>query len=74
MQRKLTALAFMANYSSAGRTVACVRCKKTALWNSIYCSEACRQEFLSFDTQPVKKTAVERWNGTQWITEYVEVN
>jgi hypothetical protein len=69
----MRAAAFMANYSSAGRKVACVRCKQTARWDSIYCSESCRQEFLRFDTKPAKKTAVERWNGTQWVTEFVEV-
>ena len=55
--------AFMASFSSAGRDVMasfssartfsaapkCCNCQtKAARWNSIYCSDACGREFLTF--------------------------
>ena len=75
-----------ANFSAAGRiaTELCINCnKKPARRDSIYCSDACRNAFLTFPTEPKppKFTVVERWNGQKWIevrlqwngTEYKEI-
>jgi hypothetical protein len=56
----------------------CVNCKtRAARPDSIYCSDACRREFLTFPeyakrtlagrgcTHPT--TVVERWNGAEWL-------
>ena len=49
----IPAAAFMASFSSAGRDIAgpkqCVNCKTNrARWDSIYCSDHCRDAFLHF--------------------------
>ena len=49
----IPAAAFMASFSSAGRITAparlCCNCQtKAARWNSIYCSDTCSREFLTF--------------------------
>jgi hypothetical protein len=50
-KKNITAAAFMATFSSAGRIAnkRCVACKhEPARWDSIYCSDRCRREFLAF--------------------------
>jgi hypothetical protein len=51
-RKGIPAGAFMASFSSAGRIAAprtCCNCQtKAARWNSIYCSDACEREFLTF--------------------------
>ena len=49
-QQGMTAIAFMASFSSAGRDIAgpkaCCNCKlNRARWDSIYCSDSCKQQF-----------------------------
>jgi hypothetical protein len=52
-RKGIPAGAFMASFSSAGRIAApaakCCNCQtQPARWNSIYCSDACGREFLTF--------------------------
>jgi len=51
-RKGIPAGAFMASFSSAGRparAAKCVNCEANpARWNSIYCSDACEREFLTF--------------------------
>lgn len=52
-KKGIPAAAFMAAFSSAGRDIAgpkvCCNCKaKPARWDSIYCSDRCRNMFLNF--------------------------
>jgi len=51
-RKGIPAGAFMASFSSAGRIAEpeyCVNCnKQVARWDSIYCSESCKREFLTF--------------------------
>jgi hypothetical protein len=47
-RKGIPAAAFMASFSSAGRISICVACQtKAAPDNSLYCSDACRREFLT---------------------------
>ena len=51
--RTITAAAFMAAFSSAGRDIAgpklCCACKlNRARWDSIYCSDHCKQQFHNY--------------------------
>ena len=71
-QRKgIPAAAFLATFSSPRHDARqCVNCKvQAARWDSIYCSDACSREFLSFPTEPPKYSVVERWDEQQqkWI-------
>lgn len=48
----ISAVAFMASFSSAGRDIAgpkqCCNCKTNrARWDSIYCSDSCKQRFYA---------------------------
>jgi hypothetical protein len=50
-EKGIPAVAFMAAFSSAGRDIAgpkvCVNCKANrARWDSIYCSEHCKWQFM----------------------------
>lgn len=52
----------------------CVNCNTNpARWDSIYCSEHCRGEFLTF-REPARFTVVERWTGQKWIEVRLEWN
>jgi hypothetical protein len=80
----ISAGAFMASFSSAGRDISCLNCKtRDARPDSIYCSEACRSAFLTFPDKPnpAKFAFVDRWDGQKFVevqltwngSEYVEV-
>jgi hypothetical protein len=50
-RKGIPAAAFMATFSSAGHIAeprTCCNCQTAARWNSIYCSDACEREFLTF--------------------------
>jgi len=50
----------------------CVNCNTTpARWDSIYCSGACKAQFLTF-REPAKFTVVERWDGQKFIEVRLE--
>jgi hypothetical protein len=75
-KKGISAAAFMACFSSAGRDIAgpkvCCNCKlNRARWDSIYCSDACKTQFLTF-REPSKFTVVERWDGQKWIEVRLE--
>jgi hypothetical protein len=51
-RKGIPAAAFMAGFSSAGRDISgpkvCVNCKANrARWDSIYCSEHCKAQFMN---------------------------
>jgi hypothetical protein len=73
-RKGIPAAAFMASFSSAGHsaTERCVNCNtKPARWDSIYCSDACKAQFLTF-REPAKCTVIERWDGQKWIEVRLE--
>jgi len=78
-RKGIPARAFMANFSSAGRAIAgpkiCVNCKtQPARRDSIYCSDRCRNAFLTFPEEPARFNVVERWDGEKWVEIQLEWN